>query len=196
VKPTKRTLPSRFARSSALDDAAAREVTIGIVVVGAFVHLPQVEMVGLQPPERVFELAHRDLRIPSVGADLGHQEHAIATISDRGAHPDLAFVLVVFPRVVEESHARVNRSVHHANALAGGLDAAQVIPAKRECRNGHVGVAPERTKRNHGAARSKLEAALVVASLLVSTDTGADSRRSLSAERPRLCSGSGRAGWR
>jgi hypothetical protein len=57
-----------------------------IVVVHAFVDLPQVEVVGLQSAERVLELSQRHSRIPPVRADLCHQENVLSPVGDRAAH--------------------------------------------------------------------------------------------------------------
>ena len=65
-----------------LDDAAAREVPGRLVVEDHLVNLPEVEVVGAQAPQRVFELPHRNFAIASVRADLGHEEDLVAAIGD------------------------------------------------------------------------------------------------------------------
>ena len=151
VKPTKRTLPSRFGAIEGVDDAAAREVPIGIVVVGALVHLPEIQVVGLEPLERLLELAHRHARVAPVGADLGHQEDTLAPIRDGAAHADLALVFVIFPGVVHERDAGIDRGVDEAGSLADRLDIAEVIATEPECRNRHICMTAERTQGDrHG----------------------------------------------
>src|ERR1051325_1995899 len=65
------------------NDPVGGEVMVRIVVVYALVDLPEVEMIGLQPAQRRFELAHRLAAAPAMGADFGHQEHAVAAVGDR-----------------------------------------------------------------------------------------------------------------
>ena len=80
-----------------------REVQVRVVVVDAFMHLPEVEAVGVQPPQRLFELAHRLALAASVRAHLGHQEDAVAPIAYRLAHHHFRTAVVVLPRVVHEA---------------------------------------------------------------------------------------------
>ena len=134
------------------------EVMIGIVVVDALVHLPEIEIVGLEAAQRFLELPHRDPRVASVRADLGHEEHAIAAIGDGAAHPDFALVLVVFPGVVHERDAGVDRGVDDLDALAEPRDPAEMVAAEPE--RGHAryaDVTAERTKGGDGhRERSRL----------------------------------------
>ena len=129
-----------------LDHAAAREVTIGVVVVGALVHLPQVKVVGLETLERFVELSHRHPGVAAMRADFRHQEHALAAAGDRAPHPDFALVLVVLPRVVEEGDPGVDRGVHEPNAVAHGLHLAEVIAPEPQRGDGLIGMPAERTQ--------------------------------------------------
>jgi len=72
-----------------LDHSVGCEVTFGIVVVDALVDLPQVQVVGLQAPQRLFELTHRFDPTAAVRADLGHEEHLVPTVRQGLAHHDL-----------------------------------------------------------------------------------------------------------
>src|SRR5262245_30216371 len=68
-------------------------------------------------------------------ADLGHQEDAIASIRDRPPHSPLAFAVVVFPGVVEEVDAGVQRLVNDSDRGRGRSGLAEVIAA--ESHDGH-----------------------------------------------------------
>ena len=118
-----------------LDRAAGREVQVGVVVVDDFVNLPEVEVVGLQSPQRLFELAQRRPSVAPVRADLRHQENFFAPPTERLAHQLLAVAFVVLPRVVHEGEARVNRLVRDADGLALRLRHAEVVAAERERRD-------------------------------------------------------------
>src|SRR5215831_19915490 len=77
------------------DHAALCEVAVRVVFIHALVDLPEIEIVGPEPLQRFVQLPHRHPGVSSVSADLGHQEHTVATIRNCAPHPDLAFVLVV-----------------------------------------------------------------------------------------------------
>src|SRR6185503_1702377 len=72
--------------SEGLDHAAAHEVTVGIVVVGAFVYLPEIEIIRLEPAKRLFELPHRLPFVTAVRADLRHQKHPVAPVRECLTH--------------------------------------------------------------------------------------------------------------
>ena len=52
----------------------------GIVVVDDIVHLPNVEVIGLQAGERVLEHAHSDVFLTAVGTDTG-RHHGLAALA-------------------------------------------------------------------------------------------------------------------
>ena len=53
-----------------------------------------------------------------MGADLGHQEHAIAAIRNRLSHASLAQPIVVVPGIVEKSDAGIDGRVYQADRKA------------------------------------------------------------------------------
>ncbi len=128
------------------DHATAREVLRRLVVEDDLVDLPEVEIVGLQAPQRVFELPHRDLGVAPVRADLRHEEDLVATIDDRPAHALLAEPVVVVPGVVEEGDARADGGVHQAHGRLVRLRHAQVPAAQTDARHALSGAA----ERAHG----------------------------------------------
>src|SRR6188474_2171588 len=76
-------------------DAAPGEMAVGIVVVHAFVDLPEIEVVGPKPPKRFVELTQRGLPVTTVRAHLGHEEDGIPAISDRPSHAPFALAVVI-----------------------------------------------------------------------------------------------------
>src|SRR6185503_12108789 len=117
-----------------LDDAAAREVPVRIVVVHALVNLPEVEVIGLQPAQRLFELPHRLAPVAAVRTHLRHQEDLVPAAGERLAHDFLRLAVVVFPRVVHERDAGVDRGPDDADAFALGCF-RDVIAAESERRD-------------------------------------------------------------
>ena len=112
-----------------LDHAALGKVALGVVVVDALVDLPQVEMVGLQTLERLVELAHGYRLVAAVRAHLGHEEDPVAPAFESLAHPVFTLAVVVFPGIIEEIHARVDRLVDDGDGFLQGRGTAQAVAA-------------------------------------------------------------------
>jgi hypothetical protein len=123
------------------------------------VDLPEVEVVGLQAPERLLELADRGLAIAAVRADLGHQEDLVAAAAERFAHEGLAASLVVLPRVVHERDAGVHGLLHEADGLLPAPERAEVEAAETEDADLDTGAAEGTTGdalfRSHGVPPSR-----------------------------------------
>ena len=105
-------------------------MAIGVVVVDHFMNLPKIKMVGLQTPQRLFELPHGHLLVAAVGADLRHQEHTVASPAQRLAHPLLAAMIVVLPGIVHERDAGINRFVKDPRRLGERTGHPQGEPAQ------------------------------------------------------------------
>ena len=115
-----------------LDHTTPCEVTVRIGVVDALMDLPEIEVVGSQPFQRLVQLSHRHARVPAVRADLGHEEDALAPIGDRPTHANFTFPLVVFPGVVHKGDARVDGRVNDLHCLTGRRDETEVVAAQSE----------------------------------------------------------------
>ena len=94
--------------------------------------LPEIEVVGSQPFQRLVQLPHRHARVAAVRADLGHEEDALAPVGDRPAHANFTLALVVLPGVVHEGDARVDGRVNDLHGLTGRRDEPEVIAAQSE----------------------------------------------------------------
>jgi hypothetical protein len=138
-----------FCLRERLHGAIRREVALGIVVVRALVDLPQVEDVGLQPLQRLFELAHGLPLAAAVRAQLRHEEHLVAPSRQRLPHDFLAAAVVIFPRVVHEGDSAVDRGMHDPDRLLLALDFAEVIPSQAERRD-QLAARAERPSGNSG----------------------------------------------
>jgi hypothetical protein len=80
------------------------------------VELHQVDAIGLQPAQRLVDLARRALLAAAV--DLGHEKRFVAiAVAQRLSHADLARPAVVVPTVVEEVDAVVDGRAHDADGL-------------------------------------------------------------------------------
>src|SRR5882724_2336701 len=73
-----------------LDDAALGEVEFRIVLVDDLVDLPEIQVIRPEALQRFLELPHGGLPIPSVGANLGHQEDVGTPALQAPPHPFLA----------------------------------------------------------------------------------------------------------
>jgi len=94
------------------------------------VELPEVDDVGLQAFEAVFEMLPGPLGV--AGAVLGHEEDLLAfAVGLEGlAHDGLAAAVVVVPGVVEEVDAVVDGGVHDLDGFLLVLDGADVPAAQ------------------------------------------------------------------
>lgn len=111
------------------DYAAFREVSFRVVVVNAFMHLPQVNVIGFKATQRIFKLFHRNLFVALVCADLRHQEYFVASPDESLAHVLFALTLVVLPSVVHEVDAGVSRFLNDAKRFLFVLVLADVRAA-------------------------------------------------------------------
>ena len=93
-------------------------------------NLPQIQVIGLQPPQRLLQHLHREILIAAVGADLGHQEHAVAPALQRFAHPVFGLAAMIFPAVVEEVDPAVDRLVDDPDRRLLVLRVAEVMSAE------------------------------------------------------------------
>ena len=141
MKPTKRTLPCFLAWSKRFEDAALAIGQFGVVVEGDAVDLPEVEMVGLQAPQRLLQHLHGQFLAAAVRANLGHQEDFVAPALEAAAHPVFRLAVVVFPAVVEERDARVDGLVDQLDGVVHGLQIAEMMSADAEGRHFHIGTA-------------------------------------------------------
>ncbi len=92
----------RFGRTTRPDEERR------IVIERDAVDLPKVEVVGLEPPQGLFEHSHGEVLIAPVRANLGHKKDMIAEALERFAHPLFGFATMVLPAVVEEGDAAID----------------------------------------------------------------------------------------
>src|SRR5271166_2598098 len=86
-------------------------------------------MIGLEPMERFLELPHGHVLVPSMGTHLGHDKDPVAPAAQGLSHPFLAAVIVVFPGIVKEVHARVDGLVSDTGRFPKGSRLTQRIAA-------------------------------------------------------------------
>jgi hypothetical protein len=106
------------------------------------VNLPEIQVVGAQAAQRFIELPHRDLRVASMRADLGHQENRTPAVGDGASHPSFALAVVILPGVVEEVDPGVDGFVNDADGFGNGLRLAEVIAAEPD-HGDAIRIAPE-----------------------------------------------------
>ena len=128
--------PARCASSSASTTPPRAKCLAGSLSKTTLVDLPQVEIVGAQAPQRVFELAHRDSGVAAVRADLRHQEHTVTAVRDRlGPCAVSLETIVVVPGVVHERDAGIDRSMGEPHRGAVGIRHPEVPAAEAEARD-------------------------------------------------------------
>ena len=140
-------LPLRFIEG--FEHAVLAVCELGIVIVRDGMNLPEVETIGPESPERLLEHLHREIRVATVRADLGHQEHLVAIAAAKcDTHVFFRAVVVVLPRVIAESDTAVDRLVEDARGFGRGRGIAEVVATETERRDHHARVTAELTKRN------------------------------------------------
>jgi hypothetical protein len=92
--------------------------------------LPQIEVIGLETPQRFFQHLGGQRTVPAVRAHFRHQKNAIAAALQGLAHPVFRFAAVVLPAVVEKGDAAIDGLMHNLNGGLLAFSIAQVMPAK------------------------------------------------------------------
>ncbi len=143
-----------------VDGAVFGEDPVGIVVVDHFMKLPQVDMVGLEPAQAVFEVG---LSLAGgAAANLGHEEDLVApaSLGEGLAHSLLGDAVVVVPGVVHEVDPFIDGPLDQADAVLLVLVPGAVMPAQAD-HGHHLTCAAERAQGNAavvfllGAGRSR-----------------------------------------
>ena len=123
-----------------LDCAAGSEDAVRIVHADDLVHLHQIDMIGLEPLERLLDLMGGGLLITPI--DFGHQENLLPVAISQGfAHTHFAVAVVIIPAVVHEVDAVVDGRANEANSLGIVLWIPDVIPAQPDNRDLLAGAA-------------------------------------------------------
>ena len=91
--------------------AAGADEEVGIVGETDAVDLPEVDVVGLQPAQALFEHLRGERGVAAVGADLGHQEGLVAPALEALAQPVFGLAPAVLPAAVIEGDAAVESRV-------------------------------------------------------------------------------------
>jgi hypothetical protein len=128
-----------------LDRAARREVPRRLVVEDHLVDLPEIQVIGLQAAQRLFQLFHGRARVAPVHAGLRHQKDLVAAAGEGLAHPCFAHALVVVPGVVHERDAAVDSGMDEPSRLPLRFRQPQMPAAQCQDRNRDSG-APERAR--------------------------------------------------
>src|SRR5438552_4640014 len=81
-----------------------------------FVKLQEVDMIGLEPAKRFFDLVGGSFLVATV--DFRHEECSPAiAVAECLAHTDLALPIVIVPAVIEKVESIVDCGAHDANTL-------------------------------------------------------------------------------
>ena len=153
MNPTKRTLPCSLALRSASAAPFGRMNSSGSFSKRDAVDLPEIEVIGLQAAQRLFEhLRWRARRSRPWVQTLVIRK----TLSRRPLRPlpiqSSRLAAMIFPAVVEECDAAVDGLLHDANRGLLVLRVAEVMAAEAERGDFYVGVLAERAHRHGGDA--------------------------------------------
>ena len=126
-----------FCEFERLDHAAGPICLLDLFIVLELVDHPKVEVVGLQPPQRLLEHLHRPLAPPArqrvpVRANLRHQENLVPRPLERMPHPLLRAPAVVVPGILEKIHPAFDRPLRDPPGLFNALRRAKRLPADAE----------------------------------------------------------------
>lgn len=122
-------------------EAAFFDDVFGVVVVVALVKLPEVDHIGAEAPQAVFEVLH-GAGVISI-ANLGHEE-GFLTVAIHGeglAHYFFSTAVVVVPGIVHEGDAVVDGGMNEMEGVLFILGAGLVVAAEAEDRDLHAGLA-------------------------------------------------------
>ncbi len=136
--------------------AALGEDPVGIIESNDLVMLQQVQVIHLQPFQRLVDLARG--RFLGATVNLGHHESLlpVAALLQRLAHTYLAPALVVVPRVVEEVDAPVQRFMDQLDGVVfADRGLTKVRPAQPDRRHFHPGLS-QGTEKHLPAQRAFL----------------------------------------
>jgi hypothetical protein len=135
-----------------LNGALLGEDAVWIVLPQDFVELNEIDSIGLQPRQRLFELRPGGLLGPTV--DFSHQKcfFSISALGQRVSHPLFTVPVTVVPRVVEKVDTSIERRMNQFNSriLRHGF-ATQVRAAKADQRHALAGLT-QRPKQHTAAA--------------------------------------------
>jgi hypothetical protein len=125
----RKTLSRRPPLRERLEDASLGVGQLGVVVKADAVDLPEVEVVGLQPAQRLVEHLQRQGGAAAVGADLGHEEGLVAPALEASAEPVLGAAVPILPAVVEKGDAGIDGFLDKPDGLLDRLEVAEVVAA-------------------------------------------------------------------
>jgi len=113
-------------------------------------NLPQIEMVRLQTPKRLFEHLQSQTCIAPVRTRFCHQKYFVTASLQAGSHPELGLASPVFPAVVVESNSVVDGFLNntHRSFFVGRV--AQVMTAK--AKDGNFGISVSKLSEGNACA--------------------------------------------
>ena len=150
-------LPLLLGLEGVFDRTPCGEDPVGVVVVDDLVELPEVEMIGAEPAQAVFQVRLGVLGGPA--AALGHEEDLVAAVPlrDRLAHALFGAAVVIVPGVVEEGDSLVDRPLDQADAVVFVWMDAAVVASQADHRDGLAGS----SERPQGNSRGVLAASRI-----------------------------------
>jgi hypothetical protein len=96
------------------------------------VDLPQIEVIGFQPPQGLVEHFHGQARAAAVRANLGHEENFVSSTLERPAQPILRPAIPVFPAVIAKCDPGIDGLVDEPDGILDSFEITEVMTADAE----------------------------------------------------------------
>src|SRR5581483_3724388 len=114
-------------------------------------HLPEVEVIGLQPAQGLFEHRESQRGASAVGADFRHEKDFAAPALEAAAEPILGPAVPILPAGVAKGNAGIGRFMDEANGFLDRLQVAEMMSAQAKRRDLNAGTAQRPLwNRGHG----------------------------------------------
>src|ERR1035441_9433 len=114
------------------------------------VHLPEVQMIGLQSPQGILQHGQRlflGFLSLVVSANFGHQEDPVTLPLQRDPHPFFSAPAGILPRIVKKGDTHIDRGMGNAGGHLDGFRLGPRGPAEPKRRH-HLSMAAELALRN------------------------------------------------
>ncbi len=126
--------------------SARADEEVGVVCEADSVNLPEVDVIGLQPAQALFEHLSGECAVAAMRADLGHQEGLVTPSFEAFAEPVLGLAAAILPATVIKDDAAVQSRMDKFDCGLFVLGYTDMMSARTESRDLNIGLAetPER----------------------------------------------------
>jgi hypothetical protein len=115
--------------------ASFSDEKVRIIVEGHAVHLPEIEMIGLQTPKRLLQHEQGKAAIATVRASFCHEKNFVTVAFEARAHPDFSLAAAILPAIVVEGDSTVDGLMNDLDCSFCVRSFAKVVTTESERRN-------------------------------------------------------------